>query len=896
MKQKLPAVSMFLLIALVLSLVPAVALPSRASAAQACTDLAQFVTDVTVPDGTRYDAGATFTKTWRLRNVGTCTWTTAYTMVFDSGTQMGSTTSVNHPANTPPGATVDVSVNMTAPNTAGRYRGYWKFKNANGVIFGLGVNAKPWWVDINVAGTPAGAVVYDFTTNAGSAAWSSAAGGLTFPGTDGDSRGFALPGTNATYEDNTKPQSSILVGPQNVPNGYIQAIYPAFRVETGDIFKTQAGCELQATSCYVQFSLGYQIGTDPKITTIWRFNEKWDARIRPADFVYPDIRLDNPSFGLVGKDVKFVLTVSALSSPTGDRALWGNPVIVRAGASPVTPTPTATGTPPTPTPTSTGGPIVTVPPNGCDRVAFVQDVTIPDGTVMAPGATFRKTWRLKNAGTCTWTTAYQMVFANGSQMGGPNAVQFTQNVAPGQTFDFSVDLTAPSTPGSYRGNWLFKNASGALFGLGSQNKPWFVDIRVSGTATVTPGTVTPSPGVAYDFAANACAGSWFSRAGSLPCPGTDGSVNGFVLQVPNPKLESGGGATDTRPAILAFPSGPLSGQDGYIQGIFPVFRVQTGDRFRATIGCEYNATSCYVAFRLDYQTGSDPIRTFWGPFLERYERLSYNVDVDLSSLNGKDVKFILTVLSSGANTGDRALWVAPRIDRPGGTSATATSTPTGTTTPSTATPTATGTTAPSTATPTPTGTTSPPTATPTPTGTTSPPTATPTPTGTTSASTATPTPTGTTAPASSLYQNGKYNFKFSLPSGANIVSQTDNSGYVTLPLVTSGTNLLSKYIQINVREGANPCASPAVENPEGSQDVTINNIPFNKQYGQGAAASNRYDWVAFSTIDNNACISLAFVLHSVNPGVYSPPPPMYDKVKESAIIDATMATYSKIRS
>jgi hypothetical protein len=120
---------------------------------------------------------------------------------------------------------------------------------------------------------------------------------------------------------------------------------------------------------------------------------------------------------------------------------------------------------------------------------------------------------------------------------------------------------------------------------------------------------------------------------------------------------------------------------------------------------------------------------------------------------------------------------------------------------------------------------------------------------------------------------------------------------VTLPLVTSGTNLLSKYIQIDVREGANPCASPAVENPEGSpQDVTINNIQFQKQHGQSAGASNRYDWVAYSTINNNACISLAFILHSVNPGVYSPPPPAYDKTAEMAVIDATMSTYGKITS
>ncbi|RPH70451.1 hypothetical protein EHM76_06590, partial [bacterium] len=160
MKQKLPAVSMFLLMALVLSLVPAAALPSRASAAQACTDLAQFVSDVTVSDGTRFDAGATFTKTWRLRNIGTCTWSNTYTMFYFDGTQMGPNTSVNLPSNTPPGASVDVSVNLTAPNTAGRYRGFWKFKNANGVIFGLGANARPWWVDINVAGTPGGNVVY----------------------------------------------------------------------------------------------------------------------------------------------------------------------------------------------------------------------------------------------------------------------------------------------------------------------------------------------------------------------------------------------------------------------------------------------------------------------------------------------------------------------------------------------------------------------------------------------------------------------------------------------------------------------------------------------------------------------------------------------------------------
>ena len=123
MRARLQAVSTLLLIALIVSLVPAAARPASAAAAQACTDRAQFISDVTVPDGTRFNPGATFTKTWRLRNIGTCTWTTGYSMVFNSGNQMGGPASVPMPSSVAPGQNVDVSVNLTAPNTAGHYIG-----------------------------------------------------------------------------------------------------------------------------------------------------------------------------------------------------------------------------------------------------------------------------------------------------------------------------------------------------------------------------------------------------------------------------------------------------------------------------------------------------------------------------------------------------------------------------------------------------------------------------------------------------------------------------------------------------------------------------------------------------------------------------------------------------
>jgi hypothetical protein len=136
MKSRVKVVSTLLLFALVLSALPAAALPASVSAAQACTDRAQFIADVTVPDGTRYDPGATFKKTWRLKNTGTCTWTTSYALVFDTGERMGASASITFPSSIAPGQTVDVTVDMTAPTAPGHYIGYWKFKNAADALFG----------------------------------------------------------------------------------------------------------------------------------------------------------------------------------------------------------------------------------------------------------------------------------------------------------------------------------------------------------------------------------------------------------------------------------------------------------------------------------------------------------------------------------------------------------------------------------------------------------------------------------------------------------------------------------------------------------------------------------------------------------------------------------------
>ncbi|MCK6539099.1 MAG: hypothetical protein L6Q26_03485 [Anaerolineales bacterium] len=825
MKSRTKITSAMLLFALLFSLAPALTLPSDASAATC--DWAQFIADVTVPDGAKYEPGATFKKTWRLKNIGTCTWTTSYSLVFDSGAQMGAPASVSFPANVAPGQTIDVSVDMTAPATAGRYIGYWKFKNASGVLFGIGVNAnKAWWVEINVTGSTATGVAYDFTANAGSATWSSGAGGLTFPGADGDAKGFALKKDAPKFESGvTATKPGLLFAPQNITNGFIQARYPAFKVQSGDRFQATVGCEFGSTSCYVAYRLDYEV--DGVIKTFWTFRERYEGWTYNAN-------LDLTP--LAGKDVKFILYISAYGSPSGDRALWGNPVIVRKG-SVSTATPTVTGTPPTATPTKTQPPVTqTVPPSSCDRVQFIADVNFPDGTVVQPGAQFTKTWRLKNVGSCAWTTSYQLVFFSGEKMGAASSANFTKNVAVGETVDISMNMVAPTAAGTYRGYWMFKNASGALFGIGAQaNKPWWVEIKVTGGPTATPRTATATstqggpptstptslPDTGYDFIAQACAATWFSGAGALPCPGTNGDAKGFVLKSPNPSTEAI--QNDPRGGLIVVPQNK---QDGYIQGIYPAFRVQSGDRFQATIGCESGATNCYVVFRLEYQAGADPIKTFWGPFLERYEGNVFNVDVDLSSLAGKDVKFILTVLSAGSPVGDRAVWVGPRVFRPS------------------------------------------------------------------SGSSPTATPTLTQNPTSGWenYLNTKYGFVFKYPNGSSISNQSDNGARIQLPF-TGGTNLLEKYLDVRVVEGANPCKSPDIEPPTSAENVTINGIQFLKESGEGAAAGNRYDFIAYSASANNNCVSLTFVLHSANIGNYATPPPEFNKAAESAVFDLIVNTF-----
>jgi len=147
---------------------------------------------------------------------------------------------------------------------------------------------------------------------------------------------------------------------------------------------------------------------------------------------------------------------------------------------------------PTPGPTSTPAP----PPSCINGLTFVAHLgsggTSSDPIVVKPGEQFTKVWTVQNSGTCTWDSSYELVFASGNRMGGqPTPVQ--GQVAPGQNYDISVELTAPTQGGDYSAIWQMEGTDGTAFG---QRLRVYVRVQPGPTATPAP-TQTPVAGISF---------------------------------------------------------------------------------------------------------------------------------------------------------------------------------------------------------------------------------------------------------------------------------------------------------------------------------------------------------------------------------------------------------------
>ncbi len=180
---------------------------------------------------------------------------------------------------------------------------------------------------------------------------------------------------------------------------------------------------------------------------------------------------------------------------------------------------TPTGSQPSPTPTATfftrtpsATPTITstpgVPPNMCDWAVVEGEEFRPNYTLFPPGAPFQKGWRVRNAGTCTWTKDYKVVFYSGRVMDAPLTYMLPQEVKPGQSISIIFDAVAPLANGRHYGFWKMRNARNLSLGIGSErNGSLVIDINVGGpsltpdlTRTAAPRPTQPDP----DMQPNKC--------------------------------------------------------------------------------------------------------------------------------------------------------------------------------------------------------------------------------------------------------------------------------------------------------------------------------------------------------------------------------------------------------
>jgi len=107
--------------------------------------------------------------------------------------------------------------------------------------------------------------------------------------------------------------------------------------------------------------------------------------------------------------------------------------------------------------------IATTSGSGCLNSVLISDVTIPNGAQIQPNTTFKKTWSIKNTGSCIWNRDFKITFVGGELLGA-DTTKIRQEVGPGASANISLNMTSPSKAGTYSSAWQLASDDGQLFG------------------------------------------------------------------------------------------------------------------------------------------------------------------------------------------------------------------------------------------------------------------------------------------------------------------------------------------------------------------------------------------------------------------------------------------------
>jgi hypothetical protein len=278
---------------------------------------ATFEGDVTIPDGSVLPPHSPFTKTWLIKNTGSCTWKNGYTVIFSGqGNAMSNVASFPIMGETRPGETAQISVNLTAPGEAGDYQGYWRLRSDQNQEFGTGpTGSANFFVQIKVADE------YSFAKMACSAEWSTAAGKLPCPGKDSDGQGYAIPyDKSPVLEDGQDREGpGLLVMAQPSPDGWIVGKFPPVFVPANADFRALLSCQPGTNGCFVKFKVTYRVDNgDEQLLGEW--NEGSEGGITNA---IKDLDV------VAGRSTAFSLYLYVTGTPEQSKGIWFNPRIIK---------------------------------------------------------------------------------------------------------------------------------------------------------------------------------------------------------------------------------------------------------------------------------------------------------------------------------------------------------------------------------------------------------------------------------------------------------------------------------------------------------------------------------------------------------------------------------------
>lgn len=438
-----------------------------------------YLADVTIPDGSAVVAGQPFVKTWRVRNNGTSLWE-GFTLEHFADDRMGGPDSAPLPA-LKPGEAGEVSVPLVAPPTPGRQRSAWKARNARGRLFAFELYADV--VVTPIARRDDALFVAEVTLPAGSAVEAGQAALKTWRvRNSGDSiwdktyrlapDGAGPPLSLPTVKPGATADLSVSVTAPATP-GAFRAVW-RLRNPAGEPFGPELAVDWRVVAPAGRPADGATWVADLTIPT--------GARLSPGQKFTKTWRLRNSGAVAWGAGYRLVC---AGDNPLGGPAAWplpptepGEEVDVSIeGVAPVT----AGRHRATWQAQSPGGApfgdllpveVEVIRPGALDDASFLSDVTYPDGSVVAAGTRFVKTWCLRNAGASPWGPGYALAFAGDNRMNGPDSVPLP-GALPGEVVEVSVSLEAPLAPGIQRSSWRARNPEGQLFG-----PILFVELRV----------------------------------------------------------------------------------------------------------------------------------------------------------------------------------------------------------------------------------------------------------------------------------------------------------------------------------------------------------------------------------------------------------------------------------